>query len=150
MNHTIASKEDIKAKASIRWSALVLALGLWLMGIGFGLRRSGKTFQQANADATAGVVLGLIAWTVYHTVSRQNNGLIIIITVAGQPVLMTPPDRTLGLFELGTLLAFQVTVAGFFGLMSRWYHSKARKGDPSPTDAMYDAEMDAHSAGRVL
>ena len=78
MNPTLASKSAVTTKAQIRWLVLWFAACIWGSGIIFGLG-SGKTFQQANSDGAAAAIAGLTSWTVYHMVSRRNDGLAIVM-----------------------------------------------------------------------
>ncbi len=145
MNATLASKKALKAKAEIRWFALWFAAFVWGLGTLFGTGVRGKTLQQANSDATAAAIAGLAAWTVYHIVSRRNNGLCMVM--ASLPMALQP-HRGIGfLATLGILLVALVPLAWLIGQFGRRLDSKAECSVPASTDAMYDAEMDGLKNG---
>ncbi len=140
------------ARIQIRWMATWITVLVWII-VTMMARVQGQTLAHASTIALVTVVGGLIAWVIYHTISRRNNGVgIFILAVAGaipardQIILSLNEELTRRTFAL-TVLASASFVYGLlhrYGVFVRRSRKANEQTDRSP---LWDAEVDPPSSG---
>jgi hypothetical protein len=131
-----ASTGKENTKAQIRKAAVLGAASILGVGIALGLC-FGRTFPQAFSDGTAAALAGLAGWFTYHTVSRQNNGLILL----GMNIAPLMRDNYIPFLPaISILLLANVPIAWIIGLSARVL--ERHKPDPCLGDPLFDAQID--------
>jgi hypothetical protein len=136
------------SRAEIRWLAILMTLWTCALGTMMAME-AGRGFRSAATLATVSALGGLIAWAVYHLISRRNGGLgIFFMALVGtwdlrRPVI--PPfeealtDRALAIVIMALVSVFGALVSVLFGLLAR----RHQKADGQPIlSPLWDAEID--------
>ncbi len=125
--------------AAFRCLAIGSAALTWVIGTVIGTQVQGQDLKSATTVAAVGALGGLLAWMVYHTISRQNNGLVIfvwsLVGMNSRHILAW----NAALRDRFLMIAILMPICGLCGLLCR----EARKGDARPADSpLWDAEVD--------
>ncbi len=127
--------------------ALCATALLWVFGTLMVAQVHGQTLVGAATIAAVSALGGLIAWAIYHTISRRNNGL-GIFTLAATVTLTTSHQNVLPLNEALTQQASAVVILALtsvvFGLMSR---ERPKGQGHTAGSPLWDAELDPPSPG---
>ena len=123
-------------RADIRRLAVILTPVIWCICLGMGLHY-GKTVPQAISTATAASLAGLASWFAYHLVSRQNNGVLMVM-FPGVNLYSRTYVPSWPTFCYSFLV--YVAIACFIGLTARVLTRK--KPTPVLSEPMYDPQVD--------
>jgi len=78
-----AKSRQTTSRSEIRWMAIAMAPFMWVVGTVAITQARGHPLPQAATVAAVGAPGGLIAWAIYHALSRRNDGLAIFILALG-------------------------------------------------------------------
>jgi hypothetical protein len=134
------------ARTQIRRMALCMTVVGWALGTAVISWRNDRILGSAATLAALNALGGLIAWAIYHTISRRNDGLAIVIMAVfwdaharRNPTLLN--DLTNSIVPLVVMASTSLVVS----LLVRYgqFVRESRKGrgqkDSSP---LWDAEID--------
>ena len=65
--------------SQIRWTAIAMTPYAWVIGILVLTQSRGQPLSHAAPVAAVAAFGGLITWTIYHAISRRDNGMAIFI-----------------------------------------------------------------------
>jgi hypothetical protein len=126
-----AQRKPISARNRIRKTAIWVTAWCWVIEIYVIAQVRGQTLAGAATIAAANALGGLIAWAIYHAISRRNDGLMIFIfaflgTVprSDQIALPLTDELTKRAVDLNILAIVSVAM----GLLNRWLYRERRKG----------------------
>ncbi len=126
------SKTRIRMLAIFFSAAIILPINV--------ARISQPTSEMAHAWtlATACALSGLAAWFAYHLVSRENNGLGVLVLGLYDPVR---PTESFG-SALAFLLSIHLTIGLIIGLSARAIRTRKSRPKVADREPMYDPQID--------
>ncbi len=141
------SDKATAGKSRIRWVALAQAATQWLLGLYALAQTRGQTLSGEAILAAAAAVGGLIAWAIYHAISRRNDGLVILM-MALLFNLPRPDSIALPLREELTKQSFPFIILVMLSIIVGLYNRERRNREKSPQSSpLWDAEVDPPSPG---
>jgi hypothetical protein len=126
----------------IRWSAVWMTAVVWVIGTVMITRLQGQTVARAAALAGLSALGGLVAWMIYHAISRRNDGLAIIMTALLGTVASS--QRAIGplkeeIAECAVRIVIFISMAVVFGAFLRNRPKRREQPIDSP---LWDADFD--------
>lgn len=128
------SNSQGSTRAQIIFVAVVMTPVLWWAIVAM-LEVVGEKNPHLYASTAAAMLCGLTAWLTYHIVSRENNGLFMVVCCQWIAQL----DRPFFSLML-TFLPFSVAMGGLFGLMARFLYRKRSR--PRSSEPLFDPQLD--------
>jgi drug/metabolite transporter (DMT)-like permease len=131
------------ARTDIRRHAMGLAVMVGCICLIFRFVYSGNAVL-AVSSGIAAAFAGLVAWTVYHRISRRSDGLCIVMVPMA---IFLPPSRREGLIEVVDgfiiVLIIAVPLSYFFGTYMNLRDSSQGETGPYPADPLFDSELNS-------
>jgi hypothetical protein len=146
-----AEGQLIAGRNQIRWMAIWVAAWLWVFEIYVLAQVRGQTLAGAATIAAATALGGLIAWAIYHALSRRNDGLMIFILASVGTVPRSDQIALPLTNELTQRVAHFISLAMLsvaMGLGVRWLNRERRSGKKATARSpLWDADIDNSTPG---
>jgi hypothetical protein len=137
---TATNRTPSSTRAEMRYLAIAVSVMNWAMGTVMLVQSQRQAFARPALPAGISALGGLLAWAVYHAVSRRNDGLIIVMgglatTMGLRDLLALPLGQQLSMQV--RLIAVWVCLSVVFGLLARKLYGAHVQ---APASALREAE----------